>query len=294
MWKARGVTALGVLVAGVVAVGLGLHRRGVRPVTAVPPAPTVPARDHQRLSGKPPDHTIGLENFERLSPDRHRPGPCEARCEKPVEWSVGEHGGRTREEAERFLRPHAAKVERCFRQAMEERPGLCGLLTITLFVDRNGRIDLVDVPLTTLDSGSLLPECVLSEVRKTKFRRSPDEWDDSDELTIFYRFCSPRPRRDCASNPPPMELAEWQRLVRVLRAHVDKNVHGRYSLRPAYLALVQRAQLCDVNFRQDEPGQVRGRDLFVTALLGGLWAGARFHRQDDGWALTGLDDGSVD
>jgi len=291
MWRARGVTALGLLVASVVAVGLGLHRRGVRPVTVVASAPTLPAPNHQRLSGKPPDHTIGLEN---LSADWHTPGPCEAHCEKPVEWSVGDSGGRTREEAERSLRPHAAKVERCFRQAMEERPGLCGLLTVTLFVDRNGRIDLVDVPLTTLDSASRVPACVLSEVRKTKFRRSRDEWDDSDELTIFYRFCSPRPRRDCASNSPPMELAEWQRLVGVLRAHVDKNVHGRYSLRPAYLTLVQRAQVCDVSFRQDEAGQVRGRDLFVTALLGGLWAGARFRKQDDGWALTGLDDGSVD
>ena len=104
----------------------------------------------------------------------------------------------------------------------------------------------------------------------------------------------PRPRPNCETNPPPMDLAEWQRLVRVLRAHVDKTVHGRYSLRPAYVTLVQRAEVCDVTFRQQEPGQVRGVDLFVTALLGGLWAGAHFKKRPEGWVLTGLDDGSVD
>jgi len=100
-------------------------------------------------------------------------------------------------------------------------------------------------------------------------------------------------RVGCAAHPPPMDVAEWQRLVRDLRAHIDLEEARRPSpMRQENLELVERAESCDVAFDQRHE-VMRGGNLLVRTAFGDLWLGANFVKRESGWAFLSLDGGDI-
>jgi hypothetical protein len=105
----------------------------------------------------------------------------------------------------------------------------------------------------------------------------------------------PPPRTSsCESNPPPMKLAEWQRLLPVLRARATEKARGARFPLSRLETLARQAEICDVLFQLKTVA--RRRSLLVTGLLPGLalWLGARFQKRNGQWVLMDFTWGSVD
>src|SRR5262245_41604989 len=101
-----------------------------------------------------------------------------------------------------------------------------------------------------------------------------------------YASDEPRPRTtNCESNPPPMKLAEWRRLLPILRARATEKARGAAFPLSRLETLAQQAETCDVLFQLKDVA--RRRSLLVTGLIPGLalWLGARFEERNGKWVL---------
>jgi len=99
---------------------------------------------------------------------------------------------------------------------------------------------------------------------------------------------------DCASNPPPMKLAEWKRLLPVLRVRATEKARVAPFPLSRLETLAQQAETCDVMFHLENVA--RRRALLVTGQIPllALWLGARFQERNGKWVLVDFTWGSVD
>ncbi len=108
------------------------------------------------------------------------------------------------------------------------------------------------------------------------------------------RACAADAGVGCESNPPPMKLAEWQRLLPVLRARATEKARVSAFPLSRLETLAQQAETCDVLFQLENVA--RHRVLLVTGQLPllALWLRARFQERSGKWVLMDFSWGSVD
>jgi len=99
---------------------------------------------------------------------------------------------------------------------------------------------------------------------------------------------------NCESNPPPMKLAEWKRLLPVLRVRATEKARVAPFPLSRLETLAQQAETCDVMFHLENVA--RRRALLVTGQIPllALWLGARFQERNGKWVLVDFTWGSVD
>src|SRR6185436_6048684 len=99
---------------------------------------------------------------------------------------------------------------------------------------------------------------------------------------------------NCESNPPPMKLAEWQRLLPVLRARATEKARVSAFPLSRLETLARQAETCDVLF--ELTSVARRRVLLLTGQIPllALWLRARLQERNGKWVLMDFTWGSVD